>query len=115
MTGAVTNPLKGLIPNSAILNGATVARQQLLIPFPQYPVPSTPASTNNGVLVQGNGAGSSYSQGLYVRLQKRLTNGLTVISNFSYRNTIERLSYLNDSDAAPEKRASSDSRPLREV
>jgi hypothetical protein len=115
MTGTVTNPLKGLIPNSSALNGSTVALQQLLIPFPQYPVPGTPASTSNGVLMQGNGAGSSYSQGLYVRLQKRLTNGLTLISNFSYSNTLERSSYLNDSDIAPEKRVSSDSRPLREV
>jgi len=104
-----------LIPNSNSLNGPTVALQQLLIPFPQYPVPSTPASTSNGVLMQSSGAGSSYNQGLYVRLQKRLTNGLTLISNFSYSNTIERVSYLNDSDLAPEKRVSSDSRPLREV
>lgn len=115
LTGTVTNPLKGLVPNSSALNGSTVALQQLLIPFPQYPVPGTPASTSNGLLMQGNGAGSSYSQGMYVRLQKRLTNGLTLISNFSYSNTIERVSYLNDSDLAPEKRVSSDSRPLREV
>ena len=115
LTGTVPNPLRGLIPNSSNLNGATVARQQLLIPFAQYPVPGSPASTSNGVLMQANGAGSSYSEGLYVRLQKRLTNGLTLISNFSYSNTIERVSYLNDSDAAPEKRVSSDSRPLREV
>ena len=115
MTASVANPLQGLIPNSTNLNGATVSYAQLTIPYPQYPVPSTPASTSNGVLMQGNGAGSTYFQSLNVRLQKRMTNGLTLINNFSWSNTIERLSYLNDSDPAPDKRVSSDSRPLREV
>ncbi|MGD0774310.1 MAG: carboxypeptidase-like regulatory domain-containing protein [Candidatus Solibacter sp.] len=115
LTGSVPNPLHGLLPNSSSLNGSTVALQQLLTPFPQYPVPSPPSSTSNGVVMQGNGAGSSYFQSLNVRLQKRLTNGLTLISNFIYSQLIERLAYLNDSDPAPVKRVSSDSRPLREV
>lgn len=115
LTGTVANPLKGLIPNSSSLNGSTVALQQLLIPFPQYPVPVPPSSTTNGVVLQGNTPGSSYFQSLNVRLQKRLTNGLTLINNFVYSSLIDRLAYLNDSDPAPEKRVSSDSRPLREV
>ncbi len=63
----------------------------------------------------GNTPGSSYFQSLNVRLQKRLTNGLTLIDNFIYSKLIDRLAYLNDSDPAPEKRVSSDSRPLRDV
>src|SRR5215475_10114165 len=63
----------------------------------------------------GNTPGSSYFQSLNVRLQKRLTNGLTLINNFIYSKNIDRLVYLNDSDTAPEKRVSSDSRPLRDV
>ena len=115
LTGTVTNPFKGLLPNSSSLNGSTVALDQLLTPFPQYPVPGVPQSTSNGVLLQGNGAGSSYFQSLNVRLQKRLTNGLTLLNNFSWNSLIERVSYLNDSDLAPEKRDSNDTRPLREV
>jgi hypothetical protein len=114
VTGSVTNPFRGLLPNSSSLNGSTVARQQLLIPFPQYPVPSPPSSTSNGVVLQGNGPGSSYFQSLNVRLQKRLTNGLTLINNFVYSKLIDRVLYLNDSDLAPEKRVSNDSRPLRD-
>ena len=112
VTGSVTNPFKGLLPNTTSLNGATVARNQLLIPFPQYPVGS---GTSNGVIVQNNAAGSSYYQSLNVRLQKRFTNGVTLINNFVWSNLIERATYLNDSDAAPEKRIAADSRPLREV
>jgi hypothetical protein len=113
--GSVANPFKGLLPNSSSLNGSTVALQQLLIPFPQYPAPGPPTSTSNGVVMQGNTPGSSYFQSLNVRLQKRLTNGLTLINNFVYSKLIDRLAYLNDSDPEPEKRVSSDSRPLREI
>ncbi len=112
LTGTVPNPLQGLLPNASSLNGATVARQQLLIPYPQYPVGS---GAGNGVIEQYDGAGSAYFHSLNVRLQKRFTHGMTLINNFIWSQVIERTAYLNDSDAAPEKRVSPDSRPLREV
>ncbi len=115
LTGAVANPITGILPNSTSQNGPTVALDQLLIPFPQYPVPGPPSSTSSGIVMQGNTPGSSYFQSLDVRLQKRLTNGLTLINNFVWSQWIDRLAYLNDSDSAPEKRPSTDSRPLREV
>jgi hypothetical protein len=106
LSGSVANPFYKLLPGTS-LNGSTVALQQLLVRYPQFPL--------NGVTLQGNGAGSSYYESLNVRLQKRFTNGLTLINNFIYSSLIERLSYLNDSDPAPEKRVSSLSQPLREV
>jgi hypothetical protein len=112
LTGTVTNPLKGLLPNSTALNGSTVALQQLLAPFPQYPVGS---GTSNGVIMQGDGFGSSYYHSLNVRLQKRLTHGLTLISNFVWSKLVEETAYLNDSDPAPEKRIASSSRPVHEI
>jgi hypothetical protein len=112
LTGTVTNPLAGLIPNSTSLNGSTVALDQLLIPFPQYPLGS---ATSNGINMQDNSGGESYFESLNVRIQKRYTHGLTLINNFIWNKLMERLVYLNDSDPAPEKRVSADSRPLREV
>ncbi|HXB74371.1 MAG TPA: carboxypeptidase regulatory-like domain-containing protein [Candidatus Acidoferrales bacterium] len=111
---AIVNPFQGLLPNSSY-NGATVNLQQLLIPYPQYPVPSAPQSTSNGVVEQYTNAGESYYNSLNVRLQKRWTNGLLLIENFAYSALVERVSYLNDGDPAPEKRAGGDSRPLRET
>jgi hypothetical protein len=87
----------------------------LLIPYPQYPVPGTPSATSNGIVMAYSNAGSSYFQSLNVRLQKRFTNNLTLINNFIWNRLIDRLAYLNDSDPQPEKRLSSDSRPLRNV
>ena len=50
-----------------------------------------------------------------MRLQRRFSNGLTFINNFTYDSLIGRLSYLNDSDSAPVKAVTADSRPLQEV
>jgi hypothetical protein len=108
----VTNPFKGLLPNSTSLNGSTVALSQLLVPFPQYPAGS---GTSNGIVEQGANAFSSYYHSLNVRLQKRFTHGLTLINNFIYSSEIERMSFLNDFDPTPEKRAAAISRPLREI
>jgi hypothetical protein len=104
LTGAVPNPMQGLIGTGS-LNGKTVALQQLLLPFPQF----------TGFAVQKTNAGSSYYESLNLRLQKRYTNGLTLINNFVWNKLIDRLAYLNDSDLAPEKRLSGDSRPFRNV
>jgi hypothetical protein len=103
----VANPLKGLLPNGGTLNNPSITAQQLVLPYPQFPL--------NGVTYQDNGAGESYYSSFNVRLQKRLSNNLTLINNFIWNRLTDRLAYLNDSDPSPEKRISSDSRPLREV
>ncbi|HZS52992.1 MAG TPA: TonB-dependent receptor [Bryobacteraceae bacterium] len=119
MTTTVQNPFKGLVPNGGSLNSSTITLQQLLVPFPQYTVPAVPAAsttgTTNGIIEQGASAGSSYFDSLDIRAQKRYTNGLTFINNFIWSRQMDRVDYLNDTDSAPEKRVSSDSRPLREV
>ena len=69
LTGAVTNPFRGLLPNTASLDGATVQRQQSLVPFPQYPVGS---GASNGVVMQFAGAGSAYFHSLNVRAAETL-------------------------------------------
>jgi hypothetical protein len=117
LTGTTANPFKGLLPNSTSLNGSSVALGQLLIPYPQYTLPAVPSpgTPANGVLLQENPAGSSYYESLNVRVQKRLSNNFTLLNNFAWGRLTDRLAYLNDSDTAPEKRVSSDSRPLRDV
>jgi hypothetical protein len=113
LTGNVANPFKGLIPAVSSMNGSNIALQQLLIPFPQFPVGS---GTSNGIIMQQNPAGSSYYQSLDVRLEKRLAHGLTLLNNFVWSSLISRVGYLNDSDPGPYKTVDSgSSRPLSEV
>ncbi len=108
LTGTVPNPFQGLIPSVSGMNGATIALQQLLTPFPQFP--------SGGITVQQANAGSSYFESLNVRLEKRMSHGLVLINNFIWASLISRISYLNDTDPVPYKTIdSSSSRPLREV
>jgi len=109
LTGSLTNanPFKGLIPAVSSFNGANTTLQQLVVPYPQFPV--------NGVTMVDNPAGSGYYQSLNIRLQKRYGHGLILLNNFIWNRMEDRLAYLNPSDSQPEKRISSDSRPLRDV
>ena len=50
-----------------------------------------------------------------MRLEKRLSTNLYLLNNFVWDRLTDRTAYLNDSDPAPEKRVSSDSRPLRDI
>jgi hypothetical protein len=107
LSSTVANPFAGLLPNSTSLNGSTIALQQLLLPFPQFP--------SGGVTEQYNNSGSSYYQSLNIGLRKRASHGLTIISNFAWASLISRQSYLNTFDPAPQKTASPDSRPYNFV
>jgi hypothetical protein len=101
----VTNPFAGLIPANSTLNGATVSRQTLLVPYPQF----------TGITLQSTNAASSYFHSLDVRVEKRFSHGLTMLSNFTYSKLIARDNYRNATDDAPEKRVAGDDRPLRFV
>jgi hypothetical protein len=107
LSATVPNPFAGLLPNSTSLNGSAIALQQLLLPFPQFP--------NGGVTEQYNNAGSSYYESLNIGLRKRMSHGLTIISNFAWASLISRQLYLNTFDPAPQKTASADSRPFNFV
>ncbi|HKE20746.1 MAG TPA: carboxypeptidase-like regulatory domain-containing protein [Bryobacteraceae bacterium] len=111
LSGSVTNPFKGLLPNGGTLNNPTVPLDQLLVPYPQFPLG---AGTSGGIVEQGVNAFSSYYHSLNIRLQKRFTQGLTLINNFVWSSLVSRTSYLNDSDPAPEK-LPTDPQPLREI
>ena len=84
----VTNPLAGLLPLSAARNGATILRQELLRPFPQYgsmTMTDIPLGRNN-------------YHGLQMRLIKRYSSGLTVQAAYTVSKTLEEISFLNAQD-----------------
>jgi hypothetical protein len=104
LSSTVPNPFAGLLPNSTSLNGTSIGLQQLLLPFPEF--------ANGGVTEQYNNAGSSYYESLNIGVRKRLSRGLTVISNVAWASLISRQIYLNTFDPAPGKTAAADSRPF---
>lgn len=81
----VTNPMAGLIPNNAGLNGATIPRQSLLVPFPQY---SALNLTNVPI-------GRQQYHGFQSKLSKRFSGGLTFLASYGIGKTLEQVNMLN--------------------
>jgi hypothetical protein len=86
----VPNPFAGLLPGTS-LNAATVTRQQLLLPFPEFTALSQ----------QNIPSGKVWYNSLQMNLQKRYSNGLSLTSSYTFSKNIQALSYLNAQDPAP--------------
>ncbi len=104
LTGNVSNPFQGQLPGTT-LNGSSVQRQQLLLPFPQF----------TGVLVQSVNDGSSYFHAVQARLERRFSRGFQLLGSYQFSRLMEKLSRLNESDPFLEKRVSGDDHPHRVV
>jgi hypothetical protein len=102
LTGAVANPLANLLPGTT-LNGTTVARAQLLVPYPQYP--------QDQVLEQNISNGVSSYNSLNVRIQHRLSHGFSMMANYTWSKTLEQDSLLNPSESSYEKHLSTQDYP----
>lgn len=87
-TERIANPMAGLIPNNASLNGATIPRQLTLYPFPQF----------SGMTVNNLPIGGQNYNGLQTRLTKRFSQGLTFVASYSFSKTLEQLSLRNPQD-----------------
>jgi carboxypeptidase family protein/TonB-dependent receptor-like protein len=124
LSAQVPNPFRGLLPGTS-LNGATITRGQLLRLYPQFL-----GGSNNGTLLnaQGNiGVGGTGSVGteeytgsdLYdagsIRIEKRFSNGNSLLATYTRSRARDKLGYLNPSDpnAQLEDRVSPNDRPNR--
>ncbi len=75
----VPNPFFGQIPNNTALGAATVSKGQLLRPFPQFTSFTAQADSN----------GSSIYHALQVRLEKRLSHGLSFLAAYTFSKLID--------------------------
>jgi Carboxypeptidase regulatory-like domain len=90
----VTNPFANLIPGTGF-NGATIARSQLLRPYPQF-----------GNVRSFDDDGTSRYNSAQAKIEKRFTRGYTVLAAYTWSKFTERVFKLNPSDAAYENRLS---------
>lgn len=95
----VANPFQGLAPGTS-LNGATIQREQLLRPFPQF-----------GNIRTHRDDGSSIYHGGQLRAEKRFTGEYTLLVSYTWSKLIERISFLNPTDTEYEKRISTNDAP----
>ena len=84
----VPNPMTGLLPNSA-LNGATVARQQLLFAFPQY---------GSGSQMTDVPIGRVRYDSAQLSLTRRFSGGLAMTFAYTISKNLEKVSTLNPQD-----------------
>jgi carboxypeptidase family protein len=112
---SAANPFFGLASSTGTSSTTTPA--QILARYPQFLVGDTATgwNGNGGIIEQNLSDGRSYFDSLNVRVQKRLSSGLSFTFNYTFSKLIEQVSWLNDSDPVPEKRISAIDHPHRFV
>jgi hypothetical protein len=86
---SIANPFAGLIPANPALNGATIRRDLLLLPFPQF----------GAVNFIGENVGTLDYNSLQASLEKRLSRGLVGVVSYTFSKNIGALGFLNNQDA----------------
>jgi hypothetical protein len=86
LTAQVQNPFAGLLPQSPALNGATITRQQLLLPFPQFQT-----ITENDLSI-----GYASYDSLQVKVEKRFSQHFHAIFSYTWAKSLQATSYLNN-------------------
>ncbi len=88
---AQSNPFYPLLPGTS-LAGSTVARSQLLRPYPQF----------TSISYDANQGYSSYHS-LQTRFEKRFHGGYTAQASWTWSKFMEAVTYRNQTDPLPEK------------
>jgi hypothetical protein len=86
LTAQVPNPMAGLFPQSPALNGATITRQQLLLPFPEF------QTINQNDLSIGY---ASYDS-LQIKIEKRFAQHFHALFSYTWAKSLQATSYLNN-------------------
>jgi hypothetical protein len=88
LTAQVPNPFQGLLPSTS-LNGATISRQQSLLPFPQFT-----SVTENDVPI-----GHYWYNALQANFQQRTWHNFDAMVSYTFAKNLEAITYLNPQDA----------------
>lgn len=112
LSASSPNPFSGLATS---LNTSTTTVAQLLAPFPEFPVGTSSSgwSGSSGLLEDNLTIGSSYFHALALRVEKRLSHGLSLTANYLHSRLIEEDSWINN--GMLEKRISPFDHPNRFV
>ncbi len=105
LNATAPNPFSGLV-TSGTPAGTNTTVAQLLAKYPEFPLGYSNGgfSGSGGVMEQNLNLGSSYFHSLNVRVQRRLSGGITLIGNYVFSKLMEQTTWLNDTDLRPEKR-----------
>ncbi|MBV9036771.1 MAG: hypothetical protein JO182_19935 [Acidobacteriaceae bacterium] len=102
---SVPNPFAGLLPGNPALNGATISRQQLLKPFPQF----------TSVSYAFESVGKLWYDSLQVSATKRYSAHLVLALAYTFSKNLDGTTFINPQDPRPTKQLASSDRPHRIV
>ena len=104
LTTTVANPFRTLVPASgnSAFNAATIARRQLLLPFPQF-----------GNVAVTEYTGRSTYNSLQLQIVKRFTKGLSLNASYTLSREREALTRLNPRDDVLTEQIGGNDRPHR--
>jgi hypothetical protein len=102
LNAQVDNPFAGQLQVVGGLNNPRISRAQSLRPFPYYSDLTT--STNQGY---------SWYHSMQASVQKRFSQGYTVLLSYTYSKFMEAVTYLNPADPMPPEMISPFDRPHR--
>ncbi|MCL5005623.1 MAG: TonB-dependent receptor [Acidobacteria bacterium] len=88
----VPNPFYGLI-STAGFNGPTIHEGQLLLTYPEF----------GGLDDARRTGGMSYYHSLQITVDKRYSNGLSLLGAYTWSKSIDRYRFINASDPGPSK------------
>jgi hypothetical protein len=113
LSQVVANPFQGLTPDSPGTNGATIARRRLLFQYPQFDSSLNPCAINTtNTFCLETARGTNMYHGAILRLDKRFTGGLMVMSSYTWSRLRERAAPLNPWDDLEDRVGATD-RPHR--
>jgi hypothetical protein len=87
LNATVTNPMAGTLPQAPGLNGATIARNLLLLPFPEF----------GTVTEQYSSIGSAPYNALQIQVSKPMRHGFSFQGNFTWDKVMLHNSYYGSS------------------
>ena len=85
---AVSNPMAGKFSGTTGLNNATIARNLLLLPYPEF----------GSVTAQYSSVGSAPYNAVQIQVQRPMRNRFALQGNFTWAKTMLHTSYLNPFD-----------------
>jgi len=87
-TKKVANPMTGLIPSNASMNGANVTALQLMYDYPQF----SQVTLNNIPI------GKQRYDGFQSKVTKRFSDGLSLLMSYSFSKTLQQVRLQNPQD-----------------
>jgi hypothetical protein len=102
LSATVPNPFRTLVPSNATYNAATIARRNLLTPFPEF-----------GNITQTEYNGSSSYWSLQSQIIKRFTKGLSLNASYTFSSEKEKTRRMNPQDTFLTESLGSNDRPHR--